>query len=293
MPEGDTIFRSARTLARALAGKTVTHFSSELARLSVQAEDANIVGQTITAVSAHGKHLVMRFSAGVSLRTHMRMSGSWHIYRIGEPWKRPRADMRIVIETADFQAVAFVVHEAELVGEQALQKRLDTLGPDILGPAFDPQLAAARILEAGARPMCDVLLDQRVLAGIGNVYKSELLFLARVHPARPASSLERATAQLICERAAELLRVNVKDGSHTGIITYHGLRRTTGRSDPGDRHWVYGRNNQPCRECATPIAVQRLGQHARKCYYCPRCQPLNRTVGRAPCPKSSCPNQRA
>lgn len=278
MPEGDTIFRTARTLSRALAGKTVTHFSAELARLSVQAEDAGIVGQAITDVSAHGKHVVMRFASGVSLRTHMRMSGSWHIYRIGERWQRPRSEMRIVIETADFQAVAFVVHEAELVAEGALQERLETLGPDILGASFDPQLTAARILEAGARPMCDVLLDQRVLAGIGNVYKSELLFLARVHPARPANTIDRATAQLICERAAELLRSNVKDGSEAGMVTYHGLRRTTGRSNPGDRHWVYQRNNQPCRECGTPITMQRLGQHARKCYYCPRCQPLTPVV---------------
>ncbi|HET8934889.1 MAG TPA: DNA-formamidopyrimidine glycosylase family protein [Polyangiales bacterium] len=278
MPEGDTIFRTARTLARALAGKTVTHFSSELARLHVAAENAALVGQVLTDVTAHGKHVVMQFASGVSLRTHMRMTGSWHIYRVGERWQRPRSEMRIVLETAEFQAVAFQVHEAELVKESALQTRLETLGPDVLANDFDPQLTAARIVAAGARPMCDVLLDQRVLAGLGNVYKSELLFLARVHPQRHANTVDSATAQLICERAVELLRVNVKDTSAGNIVTYHGLRRTTGRSDPGDRMWVYQRAGRPCRECGTPITMQRLGQHARSTYYCPRCQPLEPVI---------------
>lgn len=278
MPEGDTIFRSARTLTRALAGKSVTHFHSELARLSVQAENAGLVGQQVSEVSAHGKHLLMRFGSGVTLRTHMRMSGSWHIYRIGERWKRPRAEMRIVLETVDFQAVAFLVHEAELIQARELDARLQSLGPDVLAGDFDPRLTAARILGAGARPMCDVLLDQRVLAGLGNVYKSELLFLARVHPARLASTLDQATAQLICERAAELLRANVLDGAEGGIVTYHGLRRTTGRSHPGDRMWVYERAGRPCRECGAPIEMRRMGQHARSTYYCSRCQPLTRVV---------------
>jgi endonuclease VIII len=246
--------------------------------LHVDAENAGLVGQVLKDVTAHGKHVVMQFSSGVSLRTHMRMTGSWHIYRVGERWQRPRSDMRIVLETADFQAVAFQVHEAELVKESALQKRLETLGPDVLANDFDPQLTAARILAAGARPMCDVLLDQRVLAGLGNVYKSELLFLARVHPQRHANTVDSATAQLICERAAELLRVNVKDTSAGNIVTYHGLRRTTGRSDPGDRMWVYQRAGRPCRECGTPITMQRLGQHARSTYYCPRCQPLKPVI---------------
>jgi endonuclease-8 len=278
MPEGDTIFRSARALNKALAGKTITHFHSELARLAVQAENAELIGQELTVVSAQGKHLLMRFASGVTLRTHMRMSGSWHIYRPGERWQRPRSDMRIVLETADFQAVAFVVHEAELIQERELEKRLERLGPDVLGEDFDPQLAAARVLGAGARPMCDVVLDQRVLAGLGNVFKSELLFLARVHPARLANTVDRVTAQLICERAKELLRVNVQDGAADGIVTYHGMRRTTGRSDPGDRMWVYGRGGRPCRECGTAIEMRRMGQHARSTYYCPRCQPLTRVV---------------
>jgi endonuclease-8 len=278
MPEGDTIFRSARALSKALAGKTITHFHSELARLAVQAENAQLIGQELTEVAAQGKHLLMHFASGVTLRTHMRMSGSWHIYRPGERWQRPRSDMRIVLETADFQAVAFVVHEAELIQARELDKRMERLGPDVLGDDFDPQLAAARLLAAGARPMCDVVLDQRVLAGLGNVFKSELLFLGRVHPARLANTVDLATAQLICERAKELLRVNVQDGAADGIVTYHGMRRTTGRSDPGDRMWVYGRGGRPCRECGTAIEMRRMGQHARSTYYCPRCQPLTRVV---------------
>jgi len=171
-----------------------------------------------------------------------------------------------------------VLHEAELIQGRELEKRLEPLGPDVLSHDFDPHLTAARLLAAGGRPMCDVLLDQRVLAGLGHVFKSELLFLARVHPARLASTVDRATAELICERAGELLRVNVQDGASDGIVTYHGMRRTTGRSDPGDRMWVYGRGGRPCRECGTAIEMRRMGQHARSTYYCPRCQPLTRTV---------------
>jgi endonuclease-8 len=277
MPEGDTIYRTARTLQRALAGKRVTKFVSALAKLSVQAENAGVVGQELSEVSAHGKHLLMRFASGVTLRSHMRMSGSWHIYRVGERWQRPHSELRILIETADFQAVAFLVQEAELMQAGQLSQRVAALGPDVLAPQFDVHDAAARLQQAGARPLCDVLLDQRVLAGLGNVYKSELLFLARVHPERQALTLSAHEAQLLTERAAQLLRANVQDAQQ-GIVTYRGLRRTTGRADPGDRLWVYNRAGQPCRECGESIVMQRMGQHARSTYYCPRCQPLRQQV---------------
>lgn len=277
MPEGDTIHRTARTLQRALAGKPVTRFESALAKLAVQADNGQLLGQQIVDVQAHGKHLWMRFSSGLTLRSHMRMSGSWHIYRVGERWQRPRSQLRIVVGTPDFEAVAFLVHEAELITARELTERVDRLGPDVLDAEFDTRAAAERLLRAGARPMCDVLLDQRVLAGLGNVYKSELLFLARVHPARAACTLTPAEAQALTQRAAELLRVNVRS-PQDGIATYHGLRRTTGRADPGDRLWVYSRAGRPCRTCGTGIVMQRMGEHARSTYYCPHCQPKTPVV---------------
>lgn len=273
MPEGDTIFRTARTLSRALAGKRVQRFESAFAKLSVDAENAQLVGRELTEITAHGKHLLMYLGPELCLRTHMRMSGSWHIYRVGERWQRPRSELRILIEAGGFEAVAFLVHEAELLGAKDLARTLDRLGPDVLAPGFDPEAAAERVLAAGARPICDVLLDQRVLAGIGNVYKSELLFLAGVHPLRGAATLSQAVARELTRRAQQLLRANVT-AAHGGIVTYAGMRRTTGRANPGERLWVYERGGQPCRRCSTPIVMQRLGEHARSTYFCPQCQPL-------------------
>jgi endonuclease-8 len=273
MPEGDTIYRTARTLQRALAGKRVVSFESALAKLDIAAQDAELVGQDVEEVSAHGKHVLMRFSSGVTLRSHMRMTGSWHIYRTGERWQRPHTEMRIALATADYCAVAFLVHEAELMGPKQLAQRVAALGPDVLAEEFDVPEVAARLRQQGERPVCDVLLDQRVLAGIGNVYKSELLFLARVHPRRPAHTLSEREARVLVERAAQLLRVNVQS-AQDGIVTSHGMRRTTGRADPSDRLWVYNRAGRPCRECGELVVTERMGQHARSTYHCPRCQPL-------------------
>lgn len=278
MPEGDTIFRTARTLSRALAGKHLERFECAFAPLSVAAENAQLVGRELTEVRAHGKHLLMYFAPELCLRTHMRMSGSWHIYRVGERWQRPRSEMRLLLQAGGFEAVAFLVHEAELLSGRELQQVLERLGPDVLAPDFDSAQAATRVLEGGARPICDVLLDQRVLAGIGNVYKSELLFLARVHPLRAAASVELATARALTANAHKLLRANVTAATGSGIVTYGGMRRTTGRSNPADRLWVYERGGKPCRACGTPIVMERMGEHARSTYYCPQCQPLRPVV---------------
>jgi endonuclease-8 len=273
MPEGDSIYRAASALQRALAGSVITHFSSVFPALNRVDEDAPIAGRTLEKVEAHGKHLLMQLSGDLTLRTHMRMSGSWHIYRPGEAWQRPRSQMRIWLETEKFQAVAFVVHDAEWLtrGDMA-RSTVARLGPDILGAEFDQTLAAQRIRAEVGRPICDAILDQRVLAGIGNVYKSELLFLARVHPLAAADSIDEASALRITGDAHKLLRSNVGAAATGGIVTYRGLRRTTGRSDPAERLWVYGRSGKPCRECGSTIVMARLGQHARSTYFCPRCQ---------------------
>src|SRR5215208_603798 len=174
MPEGDTIFRAARALHRALAGQTVTAFDSQLPALNRIHEDAPVTGRTIERVIAAGKHLLMHFSGDLLLRTHMRMNGSWHIYRPGERWQRPRTAMRIVVATDDFVAVGFDIPVAEMLsGRELLRHReLRRLGPDLLDDNFDAAEAARRIRERGPAEIADVLLNQRVLAGIGNVYKS-------------------------------------------------------------------------------------------------------------------------
>ena len=275
MPEGDTIYRAARTLNAALAGQVVTRFETGLAQLAQIDRDEPSVGRVIERAEAKGKHLLMTFSGGLVLRTHMRMNGSWHIYRPGERWQMSPRAMRIRIDTADWVAVAFNVYVAEFVREEAMPRHraLATLGPDLLGD-FDSNRALALVRARGERPIHEVLLDQRVMAGIGNVYKSEILFLSKIHPDTVANSLRDAEWVEVMTLAQRLLRANSAESSGPGIETYRGLRRTTGRMNPEDRLWVYSRGGQPCRTCRTRIASRKDGDDARVTYWCPNCQPI-------------------
>jgi endonuclease-8 len=275
MPEGDTIYRAARTLNTALAGQTVTRFESGLVQLAQLDRNEPIAGRVIERVAAAGKHLLVSFSGELVLRTHMRMNGSWHIYRPGERWQMPARAMRIRIDTADWVAIAFNVYIAEFVQQEALHRHppLATLGPDLLGD-FDPARALALVRQRASRPLHAVLLDQRVNAGIGNVYKSELLFLSNLHPDTPADAVDDTQWLALMSLAQQLLRANVADSSGQQIQTFRGPRRTTGRMNPADRLWVYSRGGQPCRKCGTAIASRKDGDDARVTYWCPRCQAL-------------------
>ena len=277
MPEGDTIFRAARTLHRALAGKQVTVFESALPALNRIHDDSPITGRTIERVDTAGKHLLMHFSGDLVLRTHMRMNGSWHIYRRGERWQRSRRDMRIVIATADFEAVGFSIPVAEFTSARALGKHreLRTLGPDVLSEDFDADAALERLRARGTTAIADALLNQRVLAGLGNVYKSEVLFMCGINPFALVRDLEDAALAAIVETGRRVLRANVSEGLAL-MTTYTGFRRTTGRSDPKERLWVYGRARLPCRRCGTAIRVRKQGTDARLTYWCPGCQGDNR-----------------
>jgi len=285
MPEGDTLFRTARTLHRALAGQAITRFEAAHAHLVRVDDDAPLVGRHVERVEARGKHLLMWFSGGpggeaLVLRTHMRMSGSWHIYRVGESWRRPASQARIVIGTAAWVTVAFTVAEAEFVaaGDIDRHARLRRLGPDLLSPDFDADAAVSNLRALGALPIGEALLRQHAVAGAGNVFKSEVLFLCRVNPAVRVSALSDETLRAIVGRARTLLAANVTDTSRDGIGTYAGLRRTTRRSDPGARLWVYGRRGQPCRQCGTPVASAKQGVEARVTYWCPNCQAFGEQV---------------
>ncbi|ABF39385.1 DNA-(apurinic or apyrimidinic site) lyase [Candidatus Koribacter versatilis Ellin345] len=274
MPEGDTIFRAARTLQRALAGKVVTRFETVLPKLARVDEDAPLAGRTVVDVEARGKWMLMHFSGDLILLTHMLMSGSWHIYRPGEQWQRSRNDMRVVIETSDILAVAFRVPVAEFHTEESLKRRarLNQLGDDLLGAEFDIPASVERLRAHGDLELGDTLLHQSVLAGPGNVFKSEICFACRLDPFRKISSLSEEELLRVATKARELMTSNVSDTSGDKIVTYTGFRRTTGRSDPYERLWVYGRAGLPCRRCGTRIEVKRQGAQARKTYFCPECQ---------------------
>jgi endonuclease-8 len=274
VPEGDTIHRAAATLAQALTGRIVTRFETGYAQLARVDDQAPIAGRTIDEVRAEGKHLLMRFSGGLTLRTHMRMSGSWHIYKPGQRWQRPRSELRVLIATDAYLAVAFSVPVAEFLDDHALARSpaLRRLGPDLLGEAFDPAEARQRLRAGPDQPMSEVPLDQSIAAGAGNVYRSEALFLAKLDPARMASAVSDAEIEALFALLRKLMLANVATGASGQIVTYTGLRRTTGRSDPGERLWVYGRGNKPCRRCGTPIAYRKVGPDARGLYVCPKCQ---------------------
>lgn len=284
MPEGDAIFRAARTLDRALAGRQVTRFESVFPTLTRVHDDEPITGRTVESVRAAGKHVLMRFSAlrqtqaassasssgGLTLRTHMRMNGSWHIYRPNERWRRPRRDMRVVVGTDEYVAVGFNIPVAEFLDANAesRQRDLRAMGPDLLGESFDEDEALRRMREHRDQDIADVLLNQRVAAGIGNIYKCETLFLCGVSPFARTGSLSDGALRALLRTARKYLQANV-DKRAGGIVTYAGFRRERGE---GGRHYAYGRAGRPCRKCGTAIEVTAQGPHARLTYWCPTCQ---------------------
>jgi endonuclease-8 len=257
---------------RALAGKTVTRFDSVYPALTRVADAHPVVGRTVESVSARGKHLLVAFSGDLVLRTHMRMHGSWHLYRPDDRWQRPMREMRILVATADVVAVGFNVPVAELLTrrELARHKELRALGPDLLDPAFDRTDAIRRLREHGREGAADALLNQHVVAGIGNVFKSEILFLAGIHPFTPVFRLPDEDLERIVNVARDALQANVLTRVQTLSVSM--ARTTTRAMDPNSRLWVYGRGGKPCRRCGTAIESRKTGLDARLTYWCPRCQ---------------------
>jgi endonuclease-8 len=274
MPEGDTIFRAARTLNRALGGQTITGFETQLPKLARVDVDSGIVGRTVESVEARGKWMMMRLSGDLILLTHMLMSGSWHIYRPGEAWQRPERDMRVLIKTANFWAVAFNVPIAEFHTSDTLRRRegFRSLGQDVLSTGFDPVVAGERLRGNPDLELGVALLTQSIVAGMGNVFKSEVCFACRINPFRRVRDLREEDVACLMTTARKFLLANVTDNSGDQMITYFGMRRTTGRANEDERLWVYGRRNKPCRVCGTPIESRKQGIDARTSFWCPACQ---------------------
>ena len=277
MPEGDTIFRTARSMGRALIGKPITGFRSNYPLLTRFHDDTPITGQTVDRVESRGKWLLIHFSGGATLVTHMLMNGSWHLYRLGERWRKPSRDMRIVLENREYQAVAFTVPVARIYTAQALarEKRIPPPGSDVLSDDFDPATAAVRLRCCAQEEIGDVLLHQPVLAGVGNVFKSEVCFVESVNPFSIVSALGDQQVEALIRTAQRLVAANVLEDSSDTIVTYRGQqRRTTHASDPAEGLWVYGRNGEPCRRCGERIRRRIQGADARVTFWCPRCQPM-------------------
>jgi endonuclease-8 len=264
VPEGDTIHRAARTLDRALAGRTLTRF--EAPRLAHRPFPP---GTLVLGAESRGKHCLIHFDDGRSLHTHMRMTGSWHLYRPGERWRKKAAAARVWLEVAPdgerdgWVAVCFAAPVVDLVeGDDAGRQGADPtahLGPDLCREDADLDEAVARLgrLSPADREIGDALLDQRIANGVGNVYKCEVCFLCGLDPFTPVGDVDPALRRRLIETSATLLRANL---DRSARVTVEGGVA------------VYGRRDQPCRRCRTPISWRPQGPQARGTYWCPTCQ---------------------
>ncbi|BBU23978.1 endonuclease VIII Nei2 [Mycobacterium xenopi] len=250
MPEGDTVFRTAATLRRALAGRTLTRCDIRVPRFAT----VDLTGQVVDEVLSRGKHLFIRVGQA-SIHSHLKMDGSWRVTA------RPvRTDhrVRIILEAAEIRAVGLDLGVLEVLNRNNDANVVAHLGPDLLGDDWNPHIAAGNLAANSQRPLGETLLDQKVMAGIGNVYCNELCFLSGHLPTTPVGML--ADPLRLVMRAREMLWFNRSRLS----------RCTTGDTRPGRQLWVYGRAGQPCRRCGTLIEYDSTGR--RVTYWCPSCQ---------------------
>jgi endonuclease-8 len=273
VPEGDTIAKAADALNRALAGRVIVRSDFRVPALAT----VDLAGQTITEVVSRGKHLLMRTNAGLTVHTHLKMEGAWRLLPGGRRPRDMRDAIRVVIETAACTAVASKLGIVELIPTAEEGRALGHLGPDVLGEDWNEAEALRRLGADPLRRLADALLDQSVMAGLGNVYKSEICFLRGVDPATPVG--EVADLGAVVRLARRLLIANRTTGKQV----------TTGDPRRGRSHWVYGRGGQPCRRCGSTVRrriepgaeATAKGTGERVTYWCPACQPETGIVTRA------------
>ncbi|NIH81234.1 DNA-formamidopyrimidine glycosylase family protein [Amycolatopsis viridis] len=274
MPEGDTVFLAGQKVGRALTGRVLTRTDFRHPALAT----ADLTGSTLLGVRTVGKHLFFRFSGGLSLHSHLKMDGAWEISRPGARWRHPAHHARVVLEAGGVQVVGFRVHDLELLPTAEESRLVGHLGPDLLDPQWSTEHEARAIAALAAEPARELglaLLDQRVMAGVGNLYKCEICFLLGVTPWTPVSEVDPAAAVRL---ARKLLLANA----------WRHEQSTTGDLTRGRRNWVYERTRQGCFRCGTRVQVAGQGRdpgdvQARPTWFCPRCQrgPSPQLHGRA------------
>jgi endonuclease VIII len=257
VPEGDVVWYTARRLHEALAGRVLTRSDFRVPRYAT----VNLTGQLVTEAVAQGKHLLIRTGNGLTVHTHLKMDGYWRIRPAGasEPYRNSH-QLRLLLANAQWQAAGYLLGITEVLPTAREHQVTGHLGPDLLGPDWDAAEAVKRLGQDKDRPIGEALLDQRNLAGIGNLYKSEVLFLRGVSPWRSAG--EVADLDKMVELARRLLDANK---ARIGQVT-------TGDTTPGRQTWVYGRRGAPCRRCGTPVRKRTDGAD-RITFWCPACQP--------------------
>jgi endonuclease-8 len=260
VPEGDTVWLAAKRMNQALAGATLRRGEFRLPQLAA----LDLAGVTVDEVVPRGKHMLIRLADERTLRTHYRMDGSWHIYRPGARWRGgPGYDVRVVLATDAWECVGYRLHDVEIVPTADEARLVGHLGPDVLGPDWDLEEALRRLRSHPDEQIGVAILDQRNLAGPGNLYKVESLFLCGVHPWTRVADVDDKLEQLVT-RTRTLMLAN-RD---------HPEQSTTGDLRRGRDHWVYGRKDKPCRRCGTPILRGDQGPETqeRVTYWCPNCQ---------------------
>jgi endonuclease-8 len=257
MPEGDTVWLAARRLHAALAGEQLTGCDIRVP----QHATVNLTGRVVGEVVSRGKHLLMRVGP-TTIHTHLRMEGVWHVYDHGDQWRRPAHTARVVLSTARVQAVGFSLGMVDVLPTSEEARVVGHLGPDLLGPDWNAQLAAENVAREPDRAAFLALHDQSNLAGLGNEYVNELLFLAGARPTRPVGMID---VPRLIERAHVLITTN-RD---------RGRRTFTGSTRPRQTTWVFGRDRQACRRCGTALERGELGDEPtrqRQTWWCPNCQ---------------------
>jgi endonuclease-8 len=279
MPEGDTILRTALTLDRWIGGRQITAARSVVPGVSA----SRLVGRTVLGVEAQGKHVLVRFSADpanrgageLTLRTHQRMAGSWHVAAAGAPWHRPAWQAQIVLKAGERVAVCFNAPVVDLfpTRETSVHPVLRALGPDLLAGPIPAGVVWSRATQLLGPDVLvgELLLDQRVVSGIGNIWRSESLFVCGIDPWRPWPAVGPDGLDRLVAAAAELMRAQVPAlAPSAGRKVAAGP--AAGSPGPGGRRWVYGRQGRPCWRCRTAIRAARLGRQARTVWWCPTCQ---------------------
>lgn len=263
MPEGDSLFRFARRVGAALEGETITAARAHGPGPTPQVQ--RIVGSTCTGVRSQGKNLIISFDNGLALRGHLRMYGTWHIYQPGEEWTKPEREARLVLQSANVVVVNFSAPVIEMLEERALglHSPLAGLGPDLLSPDFDAEEAFRRLRADERRTVTigDAIMDQRAMAGIGNIWKHETLFRCAINPWRVVGELSDEELRGIIAKARELLEASI------------GRPGPDGKKPRRPTMFVYGRPGQPCRRCYRRLESRHQGRDIRYTTWCPKCQP--------------------